>query len=127
MEKVSKVIGFLKGSKAVGFSLGVLLAVAILGILACAFAGLVTLLWNVVVVAALTTVVPLTFLTVLKGVGIVYGILLLLSIVRSAIQGYMQSFQTRVGLKMMRQFEEEMKQAQAQAEDTDALKHFRMG
>ena len=124
MEKVSKVIGFLKGSKAVGFSLGVLLAVVILGILACAFAGLITLLWNVVVVAALTTVVPLTFLTVLKGVGTVYGILLLLSIVRSAIQGYMQSFQTRVGLKMMRQFEEEMKQAQA--EDTDVLKHFRM-
>jgi len=126
MEKVSKVIGVLKNPKLVGLLTGVLLAVAILGGLACAFAGLIMLIWNVVAVAALTIAVPLTFLTALKGVGIIYGVVILLNLIRSAMQGYMQKVQTQVAMKMMRQFDEEMKKAQAQEEGGDFLKHFRM-
>ena len=126
MGKVSKIIGVLKNPKVVGLLGGVLLAVAILGGLACAFAGLIMLIWNVVGVAALTIAVPLTFLTALKGVGIIYGIVILLNLVRSAIQGYMQKAQAQVAMKMMRQFDEEMKKAQAQEEGGDFLKHFRM-
>ena len=126
MGKVSKIIGVLKNPKVVGLLGGVLLAVVILGGFACAFAGLIMLIWNVVGVAALTIAVPLTFLTALKGVGIIYGIVILLNLVRSAIQGYMQKAQAQVAMKMMRQFDEEMKKAQAQEEGGDFLKYFRM-
>ena len=116
----------MKGSKAIGVLFGIVMALALLGGLACAGAGLVVLMWNVVGVAALSIAVPLTFLTALKGVGILYGVLILVNVVRSAIQGYMQKIQMNVMMKMMRQFDEEMKTAQAQEGDNDMFRHFRM-
>jgi len=116
----------MKGSKAIGLLLGVVLAIALLGGLACAGAGLAMLMWNVVGVAALSIAVPLTFLTALKGVGILYGVLLLFNLIRSVIQGYMQKVQMQIAMKMMRQFDEEMKTAQAQEGDNDMFRHFRM-
>ena len=117
----------MKSSKVIGMLAGVLLAVVLLGGLACAGAGLLMLMWNVVGVAALSIAVPLTFLTALKGIGILYGVLTLSNIIRSAIQGYMQKIQMQVAMKMMRQFDEEMKTAQAQQEDDNEMfRHFRM-
>lgn len=84
------------------------------------------LIWNVVAVAALTIAVPLTFLTALKGIGILCGTIILLDLIRSATQSYMQKVQAQVAMKMMRQFDEAMKQAQEQEDSGDFLKHFRM-
>ena len=117
--KGSKVFGKLKSYKAVGILAGILLAVVLLGGLACAFAGLLMLLWNVVMVAALSIAVPLTFLTALKGVAIFYGVLSFAHIIRSKVQ-------MQVAMKMMRQFESEMQDAQAGKGDDDILRHFRM-
>jgi len=116
----------MKGNKVVAMLAGVLLSVVLLGGLACAFAGLMMLMWNVVGVAALSIAVPLTFITALKGVGILYGLVVLANIIRSAIQSYMQKVQMQMAMKMMGQFEKEMKDAQAGKGDEDILRHFRM-
>lgn len=97
----------MKGSKAikvVGILLGFLFGVVLLGAVACAFAGLLMFLWNVIGVAALSISVPLTFLTALKGVGILYGVLTLWNIVRSVIQGYLHKRQMQATLESLRQF-----------------------
>lgn len=116
----------MKGSKAVGVLTSILLAVAVLGGLACVFAVLLMLLWNVVMVAALTSAIPITFLTVLKGVGIFYGVFVLVNIIHSATQSYMQTAQMKIAMKVMRQFDDDTKNAQAKKEDNDILQHFRM-
>ena len=112
--------------KVFGFLLGILLAIVILGILTCMFAGLLMLMWNGIIVAALSIAVPLTFLTAFSGVAILYGIIIMTNIIRSAFQNYMQKVQMQVAMKMVRQLEDEMKGAQAQEGDDDILKHFRM-
>lgn len=116
----------MKGSKVIAMLLGILVGLAILGGLAAAFAGLVMLMWNIMGVAALSTAVSLTFLTTLKGVGIIYGMIGLVTIIRTVIHNSIQRLQMGAALKMMQQIDEEMKGTQAQKRDFDFLKHFRM-
>ena len=112
--KGSKVFNKLKSYKAVGITIGILMAIAILGGLASAFALLLMLLWNVVMVTALANAVPVTFWTVLIGVAILYGIFTLANIIRGAIQGYMQMAQMKVAMNTVRKFDDD---AQAVKED----------
>lgn len=116
----------LKKHKVVGVMLGILLAVVLLGVLASTFAWLLMLLWNVVVVAALLEIAnSITFLTALKGVAILYGLLSFAQIIRSVVHGYMQNVQMQVAMKMMRQFDDDMKNAQVGKKDNDILRYFR--
>jgi len=100
---------------------GVLLTIALLGLLACAFAGLLMFAWNVLAVAALSIAVPLTFLTALKGTIIFYGVVVLVNIIRSVVQSYAYKAQTLMTMKLMRQFEDLPKEGQ---KEDDILRHF---
>lgn len=113
----------MKKLKTVKVLLGFLVGLVILGGLTCALAGLLMLLWNMVGVVALSIAVSLTFLTALKGVAILYGILIVVGIVRAIVRSYAQRVQLRATVKMMQQFDKEMKKGQG----TDFLKHFMMG
>ena len=123
--KAIRVLANIKNSKAIRVLAGVLLGLAFLGGLACATAALLMLLWNIVGVAALSIAISLTFLTALKGVGILYGMIIFGNFMRSAVQSYLNKVQIQVAMKMMRQFEDELKDAQAPEGDDDLLQHFR--
>ncbi len=112
-------------SKILGTIIGVLLAVVMLAIIASAMAGLVLLGWNVVAVSVLSIAVPMTYLTALKGIGILYLILLVANVVRSVIQSYMQKMQMNMAMKAMKNFSEQMAKAEGQP-PPDILRHFRM-
>ena len=110
-------------TKVFGAILGLLLAVVMLGTTACVLAGLLMLGWNVVVVAVLSIATPITFLTALVGVGIIYLILLLTTAVRAAVNAYTQKMQVAAALRAM---EDLAKYPKAKEEDTpDILRHFR--
>jgi len=96
----------------------ILSGIALLSGLACAFAGLLMLAWNIVGVAALSIAAPLSFLTALKGVAIFCGVVVLVNIIRSMVQVYIQKAQ----MKMLYKLEKEAEKAQ---EDDDLLRHFR--
>ena len=114
-------------SKALGITIGILLAVALLSVIGCAMAGLLMLGWNVVGVMALTIAVPITFLTALKGVGILYIILFLFNVIRTAIQAYSQKMQMMMAMRAMQSFGEELAKAE-KGEDggnPDLMRHFK--
>jgi len=90
----------MKGSKVFVMLAGILLAILLLGGIACAFAGLLMLVWNVLCVAALSIAVPLTFITALKGVGIIYGVLAFVNIIHIVIRSYSQTLQVQAMTKM---------------------------
>lgn len=112
----------MKGSKAVTAViwtlLGILGALVLLGGIACAFAGLVMLLWNVLGVAALSVAVSLTFLTALKGVSILYGLVAVWNIIRAVIQSYLHKRAIHLMLEGLRE------QGGKKEEDGDILGDF---
>jgi sorbitol-specific phosphotransferase system component IIBC len=115
-------------SKVLSVFLGVLLALVILGGLACIAAGLLTLGWNVVGVAMLSVATSVTFLTMLKGVGILLALLTSINLVTTAIKAYTQKMQMVVAMKAMKDMAEAMEKAADQGqpkEPPDILRHFR--
>ncbi len=113
-------------SKILGMTLGVLLALAMLGVIAIMVAGLLTVGWNVVGVAMLSIAVPITFMTALKAIGILYLLLILVNVVRTAIQAYTQKMQMRMAMKMMGDLNKQFTEAEGQDSPPDILRHFRM-
>ena len=109
--------------KKFGIAVGLLGGLALVGATACAFAGLLMLLWNVVGVAALGGA-TITFLTAFYGVGIIYTITALWNIIRIGIQSYMQKVQMQTAMNALSRLDAEMKKAQGQGEIPDILKHF---
>ncbi|MFA7101276.1 MAG: hypothetical protein WC196_06055 [Bacilli bacterium] len=113
-------------SKALGITIGILLAIAMLSVIGCAMAGLIMLGWNVVGVMALSIAIPITFLTALKGVGILFLILFLVNVVRTAIQAYSQKMQMTMAMKAMKSFSDEMAKAENGDNDSpDLMRHFK--
>ncbi len=116
-------------SKVLSVFLGVLLALVILGGLACIAAGLLTLGWNIVGVAMLSIATSVTFLTMLKGVGILLALLTSINLVTTAIKAYTQKMQMAVAMKAMKDMTEAMEKAASEQgqpkEPPDILRHFR--
>ncbi len=116
-------------SKPLSITIGILLALVMLSVIACAVAGLIMLMWNAVIVAVLSIAIPIAFLTALKCVGILYLMLLLGNLIRGAIQSYFQKMQMTMAMKAMKAFGEEMAKAEEEAKKNqppDIMRHFRM-
>jgi len=112
-------------SKALGITIGILLAIAMLSVIGCAMAGLLMLGWNIVGIAALSIAVPITFLTALKGVGILFLILFLVNVVRTAVQAYSQKMQMTMAMKAMQSFSDEMAKADGDNDNPNLMRHFK--
>ncbi len=111
-------------SKILGLALGVLLALALLGVIGVMVAGLLTVGWNVVGVAMFSVAIPITFMTALKAVGIIYLMLILANVVRTAIQAYTQSMQMRMAMKMMGDLNKQFAEGQSDDSPPDIMRHF---
>lgn len=117
-----------KKQKIAGIALGILLAIVMLAATAGALAGLLMLGWNVVGVAILSVAVPVSFLTALKGIGILYGLLIVMNVIKMLVQTQMQKAQMQMAMGAMKKFEEEMRKAEGQGnedEPPDLMRHFR--
>lgn len=111
-------------SKILGLALGVLLALALLGVIGVMVAGVMTMGWNVVGVAMLSIAVPITFMTALKAVGLLYLVMILVNVVRTAIQAYTQKMQMRMAMKMMGDLNKQFAEGQKDDSPPDIMRHF---
>ena len=111
-------------SKVLGIALGVLMALALLGAIGVMVAGLLTMGWNVVGVAMLSIAVPITFMTALKAVGILYLLLVFANVIRTAIQAYTQKMQMRMAMKMMGDLNKQFAEEQSNDTPPDIMRHF---
>jgi len=94
------------------------------------FAGLLMLGWNVVGVEILSIATPISFLTALKGVGILYGLLIVMYVTKMIVQTQIQKVQMQIAVSAMKKFEKEIRKTQetqgGEGEDPpDLMRHFR--
>jgi len=118
-----------KKRKIIELILAIPIAAAILTVVASALAGLLMLGWNVVGVTILSVAVPISFLTALKGIGILYALLFIRTIIKTVAQAQMQKMQMQMAMSAMKKFEKEMQKAQGGGnegnEPPDLMRHFR--
>jgi len=102
--------------KSIEFVFAIIIASILLALVACPLAGLLMLGWNVIGVAALSIAVPISFLTALKGVSIIYAALFIRMIIRAEIQ----RLQMRAAMNAIK------KEVQkTQNDKPDLMRHFR--
>jgi len=118
-----------KKRKIIELILAIPIAAVILAIVASALAGLLMLGWNVVGAAILSVAVPISFLTALKGIGILYALLFVINIIKMVVQIQIQKAQMQMAVRAMKKFEKEMRKTQetqgGEEDPPDLMRHFR--